>query len=154
VRQKTANGSVIDIVLGWQPHSNLKSQSLWSFPMRKIISGLLTLSSLALATVIPLSVKAMPLPPQGGTLIAGWGHGHHHPHHRPGFHRFHNRRFHDHPFDNYYQVYDLFCRRNDDHDWERVNTYNHRSQAIRAEEDYQERGYRCRVSSRNVSYRN
>jgi hypothetical protein len=122
--------------------------------MRKIISGLLTLSSLALTTVIPLSAKAMPLQPQGRTLIAGWGHGHHHrPHHRPGFHRFHDRRFNDHPFDNYYQVYDLFCRRNDDGDWERVNTYNHRSQALRAEEDYQERGYRCRVSSRNVSYR-
>jgi hypothetical protein len=124
--------------------------------MNKIFSSLLSLSSLVLATTVPLSVKAQPLQlqlqPQSSTLIAGWGHGRPN-HNRPYFNPFHDRFFNDRPYNDYYQVYDLFCRRNDDDDWEQVSTYNRRSQALRAEEEYQERGYRCRVSSRNVGYR-
>lgn len=123
--------------------------------MNKIVSGLLSLSSLVLTTTVPLSVKALPLQsqlqPQGSTLVAGWGHGHPN-HNRPYFNPFHDRFFNDRPHNDYNQVYDLFCRRNDD-DWQQIGTYNHRSQALRAEEEYQERGYRCRLSSRNVGYR-
>jgi hypothetical protein len=128
--------------------------------MNKIVSSFLSLSSLVLATTVPLNAKAQPLQlqlqpqlqPQGSTLIASWGHGRPN-HNRRFFHPSHDRFFNDRPHNDYYQVYDLFCRRNNDDNWEQVGTYNHRSQAFRAEDEYQERGYRCRVSSRDVGYR-
>jgi hypothetical protein len=119
--------------------------------MNKLISGLLSLSTLALTIAAPLSANAMPLQTNGGTLVAGWGHGR--PHQNRPFHPFRDSWFHDRPYNEINQTYFLFCRRHRNDEWQRFGTYNRRSQARRAEVDYQERGYHCYVSSHDYGFR-
>jgi hypothetical protein len=102
--------------------------------MNKLVFGLLSASTLALTSALPLNVSAMPLstssPQTRPTVI--------------------NVRYDD--YDDYYRrrrdfdrSYTVFCRRRH-RPWWQVGRYRHHYRARLVEYDYQSRGFRCYIS--------
>lgn len=102
--------------------------------MKKLVFGLLSASTLALASALPLNVNAMPL--NASSLQA-----------RPAAI---NVRYDD---DDYYRhrrrdfdrSYTVFCRRRH-RPWWQVGRYRHQYRARLVEADYESRGFRCYIS--------
>jgi hypothetical protein len=109
--------------------------------MKKVISGLLSLSTLALVGAAPLAVNALPSQGQPAPLLARYDRDY--DDYRRDDYRRHDWRRRDRGYDDSYV---LFCRRRHHQRWRQFGQYDRRFSAMRAKYDYEWQGYNCYVN--------
>jgi hypothetical protein len=112
--------------------------------MKKLISGLLSLSTLALVGAAPLVANALPGPGQPAPLLARYDRDY--DDHRRDDYRRDDYRRHDWRRRSYDDSYVLFCRRRHHQRWRQFGQYDRRFSAMRAKYDYEWQGYNCYVN--------